>query len=124
MEVEGGQFGNRLGRLEYEIPRRVPLPDRVVDREKQLEIVEAGEFVGVGHGQPRADRAEAAIALAFEELHLRQLHVAGAEVVRDGDGEDIVLDLSAPHVPYVCRAIAHRGLIPTGVVFACIGSRY
>ena len=64
---EGGQFGNRLGRLEYEIPRRIPLPDRVVDRKKQLEVVEAGEFVRVGHGQPRADRAEAAIALALEE---------------------------------------------------------
>src|SRR5208282_3400518 len=89
---EGRQFGDRLGRLEHEIGRAVALARDAVDRQPQIQPVEFAELVRLEDGQPRADRTEAAIALALEELRLRQLHVARAEVIGDRHAEDIVLE--------------------------------
>ena len=63
-----------------------------VDRKTQIKIVEQCELLRLENGQPWPDRAEAAIALALEELRLWQLHVARADVVGDRDGKDIVLE--------------------------------
>src|SRR6516162_5860326 len=63
-----------------------------MDRKTQIKIVEQSEFLRLEDSQPWPDRAEAAVALALEELHLRKLHVARANVICDRDGEDIVLE--------------------------------
>ena len=80
---EGGQFRNGFPRLEHQIGRGVVLPQRAVDAKLQFEIVKKRKFAWLQRRQPWAERTETAIALALEELHLWQLHVARADVVGD-----------------------------------------
>ena len=88
---ERGQFRDCLSRLEHEIGRRIVLPQHAVDQEAQIKVVEQREFLRLENRQPWSDRAEAAIALALEELRLWKLHVAGTDVICHRDGEDKVL---------------------------------
>ena len=39
---------DRLGRLEHEVLRRIPLADGVIDRQPEFEVVEEGESSGSG----------------------------------------------------------------------------
>src|SRR5271166_3031344 len=91
---ESRQFGDGFRRLEHEIGRVVGLARDAVDGKAQVQPIDEGELLRLEHGQPRADRTEAAVALALEELHLRQLDVAGAEVVGDGDSEHVVCEIA------------------------------
>ena len=91
---EGRQFRNRLRRFEDEIGRGVALPQRAIDRKTQIQIVEQRELLRLKNREPRSDRTKAAIALALEELHLWNLHVAGADVVGDRGGKDKSFNVS------------------------------
>ena len=91
---EGRQFRNRLGRFKDEIGRGVALPQGAIDRKTQIQIVEQRELLRLKNREPRSDRTKAAIALALEELRLWNLHIAGADVVGDRGGKDVILQLS------------------------------
>ena len=92
----------------------VGLARDAVDGEAQVQPIDEGELLRLEHGQPRADRTEAAVALALEELHLRQLDVAGAEVVGDGDSEHVV---PRDRPERLLRAKQSRGGTPAPVRF-------
>ena len=71
------------------------LPQLAVDRQAQAQVAEPLELVGVQQHQRRADRGERRVGLGFVELGLRQLHVAGGDVVGDHQAGDVVGQLSS-----------------------------
>ena len=63
----------------------------VVDAKAAGRDCREAKFVRLEHGQPRPERAKAAVALALEELHLWKLHVAGTDVIGDAVQQNIVV---------------------------------
>ena len=66
------------------------LANLAVDAQPQPQVAESLELVGVEQHQRRADRGEGRIGLCFVELGLRQLDVAGGDIVGDDEPGDVV----------------------------------
>jgi len=91
--LEPGQCGESPRRANDDVCEELVLPGLAVDGQCEPQPVEVGPVLPVEQDEAWSDRGEGGVGLALVQLSFGQLDIAGADVVRDDEPGDPLVEV-------------------------------